>query len=244
MTTGGTSSTAGGTASTTGGTASTVGGAAGVAGGSSSAGPGTTPDLIGPGGPTCGNANATHDDGWLCLLSAPAVGTNVVGAWFDYAWPAATSCTHAFKKPSGAQRQVCFSGGNCASTAAGAGLGFSVCDVHGVDVSTWPEMQQLISSHGLSTTGKSPFSACNTGAKITQVSWTASGAGTPAGMSLVLQDAADTTVGRVDNLAAGATSALVPATLDTSKVASVHFQLGGSVKTWDFCLSKVTISYQ
>jgi hypothetical protein len=177
------------------------------------------------------------------LLSAPAAGSNVVGAWFDYAWPAAASCTHKLKKPSGATRNVCFSGGTCAA-AGGAGVGFSVCDVHGVNVATWPEMQQLITSHGLSSTGKSAFSACNTGAKITQVNWTTSGAGTPAGMSVVLQDAADLPVGRIDNIPAAATSAMVPANLDTTRVASVHFQFGSAVTSWDFCFSKVTLSYQ
>ncbi|HVY25343.1 MAG TPA: hypothetical protein VHB79_02285 [Polyangiaceae bacterium] len=237
---GGASSGAGSGGAANGGAGAASGGAGGAP---VSIGSGTTPDLIGPGGPTCGNPNATHDDGWICLLSSPAAGSNVVGAWFDYAWPAPTSCMHHLKKPSGATRNICFSGGSCAA-GGGAGIGFSVCDVHGVNVSTWPEMQQLIASHGLSSTGKSAFSACNTGAKITQVSWTASGAGTPAGMSVVFQDAADASLGRVDGLAAGATSLVVPANIDTAKAASVHFQFGGAVASWDFCLSKITISYQ
>jgi hypothetical protein len=228
-----------------GGTASSgAGGMTAVAGtaGASSA-PTSTPDLIGPGGATCGNVNATHDDGWMCILSAPQPGANIVGAWFDYAYPTQTSCAHTLKKPSGGTRQICYSGGTCSSAAAGAGLGFSICDVHGVDVSTWPEMKGLITSHSLSTTGKSAFGACNTGAKISAVSWTFGSGSTPAGMSVVFQDASDTALGRVDSLAAGATSAAVPATVDPSKIASIHFTFNGAIKDWNFCLSTVKISY-
>jgi len=216
-------------------------GVAGTAGASSAAT--STPDLIGPGGATCGNVNATHDDGWLCILNAPQPGANVVGAWFDYAYPTQTSCTHTLKKPSGGTRQICYSGGSCSAAAAGAGLGFSICDVHGVDVSTWPEMKQLITSHGLSSTGKSAFGACNTGAKMSAVSWTIGSGSTPAGMSVVFQDASDTALGRVDSLAAGATSAAVPASVDASKIASIHFTFSGAIKDWNFCVSSVKISY-
>jgi hypothetical protein len=229
---------AGGTASSGAAGMTAVAGSAGA-----SSAPTSTPDLIGPGGATCGNVNATHDDGWMCILSAPQPGANIVGAWFDYAYPTQTSCAHTLKKPSGGTRQICYSGGTCSSAAAGAGLGFSICDVHGVDVSTWPEMKGLITSHSLSTTGKSAFGACNTGAKISAVSWTFGSGSTPAGMSVVFQDASDTALGRVDSLAAGATSAAVPATVDPSKIASIHFTFNGAIKDWNFCLSTVKISY-
>jgi hypothetical protein len=37
----------------------------------------------------------------------------------------------------------------------------------------------------------------------------------------------------------------VPTTFDASKIARVKFQMNGAtVKTWDFCFQKLTLSYQ
>jgi len=90
----------------------------------------------------------------------------------------------------------------------------------------------------------STFSQCNTGALIKTVHWTLGGGTIPAGVSVIFQDAADLALGQV-SLAAGAVSADVPATVDASKIASIHFSVNGStIPNWNFCLSTVTVSYQ
>jgi hypothetical protein len=239
--TGPTTSGTGGTGSggSGGGTSGTGGGGAGTSGGVA-----RTTELIGPGGATCGATNATHGDGFICVLSYPSAGTNVVGYWFDYPFSAGT-CNVSFTKPAGnsaTNPQVCFSGSACAATSGG-GLGLALCDVHGIDVSTWPELMMLERASSLSSTTKSPFSGCNPGATITSVSWTVGSGSIPAGTSVLLDDVADVNVARIDNLAAGATSVAVPANVDTSKVASIKFSVSGASSTsWNFCLTSLKVS--
>jgi hypothetical protein len=232
---GGSSGTGGGAAGSSG----TGGGAAGTGGGVA-----RTTELIGPGGATCGATNATHGDGFICVLNYPNPGTNVVGYWFDYSFSAGT-CTVSFTKPAGnnaTNPQVCFSGSACAATSGG-GLGLALCDVHGIDVSTWPELKMLETTSSLSSTAKSPFGGCNPGATITSVSWTLASGSIPAGTSVLLDDAADVNVTRIDNVAAGATSVAVPANVDTSKVASIKFSVNGASSTsWNFCLTSLKVS--
>jgi hypothetical protein len=56
---------------------------------------------------------------------------------------------------------------------------------------------------------------------------------------------ADQLLGSVPSVAAGATSVSVPATVDASKIARIKFQMNGTtIKTWDFCFQKLTLSYQ
>lgn len=238
---------AAGSASTTGGTATgggSMGGAAASGGTSPGGGATTTVELIGPGGATCGATNATHGDGFVCVLSYPNAGANVIGYWFDYAFSANT-CDVSFTKPAGnnaANPQVCFSGKACAATSGG-GLGLALCDVHGIDVSTWPELMMLESTSSLSPTAKSPFHGCNPSAVLTSVSWTLGGGSIPAGTSVLFDDAADVSVARVDNLAAGATSVAVPANVDASKIASIKFSVSGASSTaWNFCLTSLKLS--
>ncbi len=223
------------------GTSGTGGGGAGTGGGV-----GSTTELIGPGGATCGATNATHGDGFICVLSYPNAGTNVVGYWFDYPFSAGT-CNVSFTKPAGNSAinpQVCFSGSACAATSGG-GLGLALCDVHGIDVSTWPQLMMLESASSLSSTAKSPFSGCNPGATITSVSWTLGSGSIPAGTSVLLDDIADVNVTRIDNLAAGSTSVAVPANVDTGKVASIKFSVNGASSTsWNFCLTSLKVSSQ
>jgi hypothetical protein len=201
-------------------------------------------ELIGPGGATCGATNATHGDGFVCVLSYPSPGANVVGYWFDYPFSANT-CTVSFTKPAGNSAinpQVCFSGSACAATSGG-GLGLALCDVHGIDVSTWPELMMLERSSSLSTTAKSPLRGCNPGATLTSVNWTVGSGSIPVGTSVLFDDAADVNVARVDNLAAGATSVAVPANVDTSKVASIKFSVNGATSaSWNFCLTSLKVS--
>jgi hypothetical protein len=151
----------------------------------------------------------------------------------------------SFTKPSGnnaTNPQVCFSGSSCPATSGG-GLGLALCDVHGVNVSTWPELMMLESASSLSSTVKSPFSGCNPGATMTSVSWTLGSGSIPAGTSVLFDDASDTSVARVDNLAAGATSVTVPANVDTSKIASIKFSVSGaSSAAWNFCLTSLKVS--
>ncbi|MDP9150997.1 MAG: hypothetical protein M3O36_13790 [Myxococcota bacterium] len=234
--------------STSGNSASGTSGDAGATGMSTTGGaPANTPDLIGPGGATCGATNATHGDGWMCILNYPSPGANAVGAWFDYLW-AGSTCNLTFKKPSGnnaSNPQICFSSTSCTGATPGAGLGLSLCDVHGVDVSTWPQMQQLISSHGLSTTGKSTFSSCNTGVKMTTIHWTVGSGSIPAGASVMFNDASDQVLGQVDNLPAGTASVTVPTSVDTTKIASIQFSFNAAkIPSWDFCLTSLKIAYQ
>jgi hypothetical protein len=213
-------------------------------GGTTGGGVTSTVELIGPSAATCGATNATHGDGFICVLDYPNPGPNVVGYWFDYAFTTGT-CNVSFTKPAGnsaANPQVCFSGSACPATSGG-GLGLALCDVHGIDVSTWPQLMMLESTSSLSSTLKSPFSGCNPGAAMTSVSWTVGSGSIPAGMSVLFDDAADADVARVDNLAAGATSVTVPANVDTSKVASIKFSLSGGTNTsWNFCLTSLKVS--
>jgi hypothetical protein len=203
-----------------------------------------TVELIGPGTARCGATNATHGDGFVCVLNYPSEGPNVVGYWFDYAFSAGT-CNLGFTKPPGndaANPQVCFSGSACPATSGG-GLGVALCDVHGIDVSTWPQLESLETASSLSSTLKSPFSGCNPGATITTVSWTLGSGSIPAGTSVLFDDSADVNVAQVDNLAAGATSVDVPADVDASKVASIKFSVDGASSTsWNFCLTSLTVS--
>ena len=214
------------------------------AGGTTTGGVARTVELIGPGTARCGATNATHGDGFVCVLNYPSDGPNVVGYWFDYAFSAGT-CNLGFTKPSGnddANPQVCFSGSACPATSGG-GLGVALCDVHGIDVSTWPQLEMLETASSLSSTVKSPISGCNPGATIPTVSWTLGSGSIPAGTSVLFDDAADATVARVDNLAAGATSVDVPANVDASTVASIKFSVSGSASTsWNFCLTSLTVS--
>ena len=242
---------AGGTGPTTSGTGGSgagggIAGSSGTGGGSAgtSGGVARTTELIGPGAATCGATNATHGDGFICVLPYPNPGTNVVGYWFDYAFTAGT-CNVAFTKPAGnnaTNPQVCFSGSACPATSGG-GLGLALCDTHGIDVSTWPELKMLETTSSLSATAKSPFSGCNPGGTITSVSWTLGSGSIPAGTSVLLDDAADVNVTRIDNVAAGATSVAVPANVDTSKVASIKFSVNGaSSASWNFCLTSLKVS--
>lgn len=224
----------------------TGGGGAGTGAGGAGTGTGVarTTELIGPGGATCGATNATHGDGFICNLNYPNPGANVVGYWFDYSFSAGT-CTVSFTKPAGntaTNPQVCFSGSACAATSGG-GLGLALCDTHGIDVSTWPQLMMLESTSSLSSTAKSPFNGCNPGAMITSVSWTLGSGSIPAGTSVLFDDVADVNVARVDNVAAGATSVAVPANVDTSKVASIKFSVNGASSTsWNFCLTSLKVS--
>ncbi len=217
----------------------TGGGGAGTGGGVA-----RTTELIGPGGATCGATNATHGDGFICILNYPNPGANVVGYWFDYPFSAGT-CNVTFTKPAGnnaTNPQICFSGSACAPTSGG-GLGLALCDTHGIDVSTWPELMMLESASSLSSTAKSSFNGCNPGATITSVSWTLGSGTIPAGTSVLFDDAADVNVARIDNIAAGATSVAVPANVDTSKVASIKFSVNGASSTsWNFCLTSLKVS--
>jgi hypothetical protein len=203
-----------------------------------------TVELIGPGTARCGATNATHGDGFVCVLNYPSEGPNAVGYWFDYAFSAGT-CNVGFTKPPGndaANPQVCFSGSACPATSGG-GLGVALCDVHGIDVSTWPQLASLETASSLSSTLKSPFSGCNPGATISTVSWTLGGGSIPAGTSVLFDDAADVSVARVDNLVAGATSVDVPANVDASKIATIKFSVAGaSSAAWNFCLTSLTVS--
>ena len=221
----------------------TGGGSAGTSGGVA-----RTTELIGPGGATCAARRTPLPWRRLHLhpqLPAnPARGPNVVGYWFDYAFVTGT-CNVAFTKPAGnsaTNPQVCFSGSACPATSGG-GLGLALCDTHGIDVSTWPELSMLETTSSLSSTAKSPFNGCNPGATITSVSWTLGSGSIPAGTSVLFDDAADVNVTRIDNVAAGATSVAVPANVDTSKVASIKFSLsGGSNTSWNFCLTSLKVS--
>jgi hypothetical protein len=241
--TGGTTSS-GGTTTGNGGSSAGSGGTTGSNGGSTGSGaPKTTADIIGPGGATSGNTNGTHGDSWICLLNYPSAGENVTGAWFAYSWT--TTACQTLTVPAGGGAPLCFKGGSCTGATPGAGLGFSVCDVHGVNTATWPQMQQLITTGGLSTTVASTFSQCNAGAKITGVNWTLASGSIPAGMSVEFSDIGDVALGSVTNIAAGATSVSVPTTFDASKIARIKFQMDGAVvKTWSFCFQKLTLSYQ
>jgi hypothetical protein len=212
--------------------------------GSSSGAAASTVELIGPGGATCGATNATHGDGFVCVLNYPSAGPNAVGYWFDYPFSAGT-CNVSFTKPAGnsaANPQVCFSGSACAATSGG-GLGLALCDVHGIDVSTWPQLMMLESTSSLSSTAKSTFSGCNPGATMTSVSWTVGSGTIPSGTSVLFDDAADVDLARIDNLAAGATSVAVPANVDTTKLASIKFSVNGASSTsWNFCFTSLKVS--
>jgi len=242
--TGGTGPTSGTGGTISGGTGGSASGTGGGGAGTGGSGVARTTELIGPGGTTCGATNATHGDGFICVLPYPNPGTNVVGYWFDYAFTTGT-CNVAFTKPAGnsaTNPQVCFSGSACPATSGG-GLGLALCDTHGIDVSTWPELKMLETTSSLSSTAKSPFSGCNPGATITSVSWTLGSGSIPAGTSVLLDDAADVNVTRIDNVAAGATSVAVPANVDTSKVASIKFSVNGASSTsWNFCLTSLKLS--
>jgi hypothetical protein len=216
----------------------------GAGGSGATTGVARTVELIGPGTARCGATNATHGDGFVCVLNYPSEGPNVVGYWFDYAFAEGT-CNLGFTKPPGndaANPQVCFSGSACPATSGG-GLGVALCDVHGIDVSTWPELAMLETASSLSSTVKSPVSGCNPGATIPSVSWTLGSGSIPPGTSLLFDDAADVSVARVDNIAAGATSVDVPANVDASKVASIKFSVNGAASaSWSFCLTSLTVS--
>jgi hypothetical protein len=243
--TGGTTGTTGGaTGSGTGGTAAPSGSGGSVM--TTGGGVASTVELIGPSAATCGATNATHGDGFICVLNYPSPGPNVVGYWFDYAF-AANTCKVSFTKPNGnsaSNPEVCFSGSACAATSGG-GLGLALCDVHGIDVSTWPQLMMLESKSNLSSTAKSTVSGCNPGSTITSVNWTVSSGSIPAGTSVLFDDVSDVDVTRVDNLAAGATSVAVPASVDTSKVASIKFSVNGATNpSWNFCLTSLKVTLQ
>jgi hypothetical protein len=188
--------------------------------------------------------NATHGDGFVCVLNYPSAGPNVVGYWFDYPFVPST-CNLMMRKPSGnkdANPKVCFSGSACPVTSGG-GLGVALCDVHGIDVSTWPQLAALETSSSLSSTAKSAFVGCNSGAILTGLSWTLGSGTMPAGLSILFDDAADKSVARVDDIPAGTTSVAVPANLDTSKVASIKLSANGATSaSWNFCLTSLKIS--
>jgi hypothetical protein len=213
------------------------GGTIASSGGSTSTGPGTTPDLIGPSSSTCGNPNATHADGWMCIFNYPNPGANVVGAWFDYQWTGGT-CTLGYTTG-----KECFSGSNCTGTNAGAGMGFNLCAFLALDTSTWPQMKTFLTANNLATTAPSKYSfgQCNSGSKITAVNWVGT---VPAGIIVDLHDVTDKSIGQV-SVVAGATSVTVPATTDGGAIASIHWVANASiVKTWNFCITKLTLSYQ
>ena len=214
------------------------------AGGTDTGGVARTVELIGPGTARCGATNATHGDGFVCVLNYPSEGPNVVGYWFDYAFSPGT-CNLGFTKPSGndaANPQVCFSGSACPATSGG-GLGVALCDVHGIDVSTWPQLASLETASSLSSTVKSPFSGCNPGAALTTVSWTLGSGSIPAGTTVLFDDGADVNLAQVGNLAAGATSVDLPANVDASRVATIKFSVAGtSSPSWSFCLTSLMVS--
>ncbi|HEX2870027.1 MAG TPA: hypothetical protein VHP33_02200 [Polyangiaceae bacterium] len=227
---------AGGGASIGNGGASPTGGAhaaAGAAGNSGAAGtgmPGMTLDLVA----------VTHADGWIpgfdvnaAVISSPMV----IGAWFDYQYPAAPSCGMTLNKA----KPICFAGKGCPG-ATGA-LGFSTCALNGLDVSKWPQMQAFVASRNLSTaTGSSfAFSACNPGLKITGVNWKGN---LPSGVVVGFHDAADKTLGTAP-IPAGAASIAVPPSIDGTKIASIHFLVDGTaVPSWSFCLTELKLSFQ
>jgi hypothetical protein len=241
----------GGSAPTTGagGTSGTAGsgGTSGAGGSGATGGAARTAELIGPSPATmnCGATNATHGDGFICALNYPSQ-PNFVGYWFDYAFSANT-CTVSFTKPAGnsaSDPEVCFTGSACAATSGG-GLGLALCDVHGINVSTWPQLMGIESMGNVSTTGKNAVGGCNPGSTIASVNWTVSSGSIPAGTSVLFDNAADADVTRVDNLAAGATSAAVPAGVDASTVASIKFSVSGATSTsWHFCLSSLKVTIQ
>jgi hypothetical protein len=238
------SSSSGGGSSGGAGSSSSGGGSSGGAG--SSSGAVTVPatvELIGPTAATCGATNATHGDGFVCVLNYPSAGPNAVGYWFDYPFSAGT-CTVSFTKPASntaANPQVCFSGSACAATSGG-GLGVALCDTHGIDVSTWPQLMMLETTSSLSSTAKSPISGCDPGAAVASVSWTVASGSIPPGTSVLFDDVSDVDLA-VASLAAGATSATVPANVDASKVASIKLSVNGASSTsWSFCLSSVKVS--
>ncbi|MGC4064987.1 MAG: hypothetical protein QM784_10160 [Polyangiaceae bacterium] len=230
--TGGSAATGGSSAGTGSGGTPGTGGSAGTGGSTGITAPGTTADLV----------SITHADGWIPLFNdknPPNWGTVVVGAWFDYQWTGA-GCTLGFTK---GKTKECFSGSGCSGTSPGAALGFSLCSFPGLDTSTWPQMKQFLSSRNLSTTGKSMygFGDCNPGSKLTAVNWVGD---VPAGVAVAFHDGADKTIGQTP-VAAGATSVAIPSTIDGGSVASIHFVVNGSTfKTWNFCITKLTLSYE
>lgn len=237
---------AGGATLGSGGAAGNGSGGAPVGSGGLAAGGGSaarTVELIGPAPSTCGATNATHGDGFVCVLNYPSAGPNVVGYWFDYPFVAGT-CNLKMTKPSGnndANPKMCFSASDCPATSGG-GLGVALCDVHGIDVSTWPQLAELETAATLSPTAKSPFGGCNPGATLTGVSWTLGSGSIPAGMSILFDDASDKNVARLD-VPAGTSSLDLPANVDTSKVASIKFSAsGGNSASWNFCLTSVKVS--
>jgi hypothetical protein len=65
-----------------------------------------------------------------------------------------------------------------------------------------------------------------------------------AGIAVAFHDGTDTSMGQV-TVAAGATSVSVPATIDGGQIASIHFVANAAtVKTWNFCITQLTLSYQ
>lgn len=226
---GGFSAGSGGAASPSAG-APAAAGASGAGGAASPGMPGTTLDLVA----------VTHADGWIpgfdvdaAVISSPMV----IGAWFDYQYPATPSCGMTLSKA----KQICFSGKGCPG-ATGA-LGFSTCAMNGLDVSKWPQMQAFVASHNLSTAANSnfAFSACNPGLKMTGVNWTGN---VPSGVLVGFHDTADKTLGTAP-IAAGATSVTVPPSIDGTKIASVHFLVDATaVPSWSFCLTELKLSFQ
>jgi hypothetical protein len=184
---------------------------------------------------------ATHADGYLQLF--PANPVVAVGPWFSYNW-GTSNCNISPK--AGAQVNkgtggICFSGQNCTGTSPGAGLGFKVCTTPG-DLTGWTEMTTFMAGHGMAGTNVSyGFGQCNTGKKITAINWVGS---VTAGTKIELHDAADLSLIALP-VSAGATSVAVPGTVDGGKVASIHFSVdGATIKTWNFCVSQLTLSYQ
>lgn len=226
---GGGSVGSGGVANPSGGQATTAG-TSGTGGAAGPGLPGMTMDLVA----------VTHADGWIpgFDVNAPVIDSPmVIGAWFDYQYPAAPSCGMTLTKA----KQICFAGKACPG-ATGA-LGFSTCAMNGLDVSKWPQMQTFVTSHNLSTAANSnfAFSACNPGLKVTGVNWTGN---VPNGVLVGFHDAADKTLGTTP-IPAGGTSVTVPPTIDGTKIASVHFLVDGTaVPSWSFCLTQLRLSFQ
>lgn len=243
-TTGGTTGS-GGTIASNGGSSVGSGGATSSTGGSTATGATqTTVDLLTAPDPCASGQPSTHNDGWLCVLHAPAAGDNEMGAWYDYTWPTCPAPTFSH-----ASQKICFSGGPCTG-AGGAGLGLSLCDIE-ASIATWPAWQAVAKAGNIpvGTGAQGTFGQCNSGAAITSVSWTLTG-NTPAGMALQFQGAGaaantgGTTLGSV-TVAAGTTSVTVPATVDGSKIASLQWSFPASSVTtnWNFCLTGLKLQY-
>ena len=105
-------------------------------------------------------------------------------------------------------------------------------------------MKTFLTAHNLATTAPSlySFGQCNTGMKITKVNWVGN---VTAGISIDFHDNTDKSLGVLVPVTAGATSVDVPASIDGGAIASIHWVANAStLKTWNFCITKLTLSYQ